>query len=63
MAKQSERRARLYHLRPDTIQKLNALAVLYGGHNVAVESAIAATYEAAGTALKKMKVKRVKVPA
>ena len=63
MAKQSERRARLYHLRPDTIKKLDALAVLYGGHNVAVESAIAATYEAAGDALRKMKVRRVKVPA
>jgi hypothetical protein len=63
MAKQSERRARLYHLSPSTIKKLNVLAVLYGGHNVAVESAIAATYEAAGNALKKMKVKRIKVPA
>ena len=64
MAKQQlERRARLYHLSPTSIKKLNALAVLYGGHNIAVESAIAATYEAAGTALKKMKVKRVKAPA
>ena len=63
MPKQLERRARLYHLSPDTIKKLNALAVLYGGHNIAVESAISATYEAAGTALKKMKVKRVKLPA
>ena len=63
MAKQSERRARLYHLRPDTIKKLDTLAVLFGGHNIAVESAIAATYEAAGSALKKMKVKRVKLPA
>ncbi|HWH40009.1 MAG TPA: hypothetical protein VNU21_09235 [Usitatibacter sp.] len=63
MAKQAERRARLYHLRPDTIKKLDALAVLFGGHNIAVESAISATYEAAGNALKKMKVKRVKVPA
>jgi hypothetical protein len=63
MAKQLERRARLYHLHLNTIKKLDALAVLYGGHNVAVESAIAATYEAAGDALKKMKVRRVKVPA
>ena len=62
MAKQPERRARLYHLRADIIRKLDTLAVLYGGHNIAVESAIAATYEAAGAALKKMKVKRVKVP-
>lgn len=63
MAKQPERRARLYHLRADTIRKLDTLAVLYGGHNIAVESAIAATYEAAGDALKKMKLKRVKLPA
>jgi hypothetical protein len=63
MSKKLERRARLYHLHPDTIKKLDTLAVLYGGHNVAVESAIAATYEAAGTALKKMKVKKVKAPA
>lgn len=63
MPKQSERRARLYHLRADTIRKLDTLAVLYGGHNIAVESAIAATYEAAGDALKKMKLKRVKLPA
>jgi hypothetical protein len=63
MSKLSERRARLYHLRPDTIKMLDTLAVLYGGHNIAVESAIAATYEAAGDALKKMRVKKVKAPA
>jgi hypothetical protein len=63
MAKQAERRARLYHLRADTIKKLDALAVLYGGHNIAVESAIAATYEATSDALKKMKVKKIKLPA
>lgn len=63
MAKKTERRARLYHLSSDTIKMLDTLAVLYGGHNVAVESAIAATYEAAGDALKKMKVKKVKTPA
>ncbi len=61
MAKTAERRARLYHLRADTIKKLDTLAVLYGGHNIAVENAIAATYEAAGDALKKMKLKRIKV--
>jgi hypothetical protein len=63
MPKQTERRARLYHLRPDTIRKLDTLAVLYGGHNVAVESAIAATYQAAADALKKMKVRKLKTPA
>ncbi|HET9652347.1 MAG TPA: hypothetical protein VFP36_09155 [Usitatibacter sp.] len=63
MPKQQERRARLYHLSANTIKKLDTLAVLYGGHNVAVESAISATYEAAGDALKKMKLKRIKSPA
>ena len=63
MAKLPERRARLYHLHPQTIKKLDTLAVLYGGHNIAVESAIAATYDAAASALKKMKLKKVKASA
>jgi len=54
----SRKQARLYHLDRQTIQKLDALAVLCGGHGAAVTYAIDATYEAAGTALKKIKIKR-----
>jgi hypothetical protein len=53
----SKKQARLYHLDRETIQKLDALAVLCGGHGAAVTYAIDATYEAAGAALRKMKVK------
>jgi len=53
----SRKQARLYHLDRDTIQKLDALAVLCGGHGAAVTYAIGATYQAAGAALKKMKVR------
>lgn len=53
----SKKQARLYHLDRETIQKLDALAVLCGGHGAAVTYAIDATYQAAGTALKKIKVK------
>jgi len=56
-ARNSKKQARLYHLDRETIQKLDALAVLCGGHGAAVTYAIDATYQAAGTALKKMKVK------
>ncbi len=56
-ARSSKRQARLYHLDRATIQKLDALAVLCGGHGAAVTYAIDATYQAAGAALKKIKVK------
>ncbi|MGE5095208.1 MAG: hypothetical protein ACM3SO_08710 [Betaproteobacteria bacterium] len=52
-----KKQARLYHLDRHTIQKLDALAVLCGGHGAAVTYAIDATYEAAGAALKKLKVR------
>lgn len=56
-SRSSKKQARLYHLDRETIQKLDALAVLCGGHGAAVTYAIDATYQAAGTALKKIKVK------
>jgi hypothetical protein len=56
-ARSGKKQARLYHLDSNTIQKLDALAVLCGGHGAAVTYAIDATYEAAGAALKKLKVK------
>ena len=56
-ARSSKRQARLYHLDRETIQKLDALAVLCGGHGAAVTYAIDATYQAAGAALKKLKVR------
>ena len=56
-ARSSKKQARLYHLDRETIQKLDALAVLCGGHGAAVTYAIDATYQAAGVALKNLKVK------
>ena len=56
-ARSSKKQARLYHLDRQTIQKLDALAVLCGGHGAAVTYAIDATYQAAGVALKKIKVR------
>lgn len=56
-ARITKKQARLYHLDRDTIQKLDALAVLCGGHGAAVSYAIDATYQAAGVALKKLKVR------
>ena len=56
-ARNGKKQARLYHLDRQTIQKLDALAVLCGGHGAAVTYAIDATYEAAGAALKKLKVR------
>ena len=56
-ARSLKKQARLYHLDRQTIQKLDALAVLCGGHGAAVTYAIDATYEAAGAALKNLKVK------
>ncbi|HET7547319.1 MAG TPA: hypothetical protein VFJ86_06090 [Usitatibacter sp.] len=56
-SRNAKKQARLYHLDPQTIQKLDALAVLCGGHGAAVTYAIDATYQAAGAALKKMKVR------
>jgi hypothetical protein len=56
-ARNGKKQARLYHLDRETIQKLDALAVLCGGHGAAVTYAIDATYQAAGAALKKMKVR------
>lgn len=52
-----KKQARLYHLDHETIQKLDALAVLCGGHGAAVSYAIHATYQAAGEALRKLKVR------
>jgi hypothetical protein len=56
-SRNSKKQARLYHLDQQTIQKLDALAVLCGGHGAAVTYAIDATYQAASAALKKMKVR------
>lgn len=56
-ARSGKKQARLYHLDRQTIQKLDALAVLCGGHGAAVAYAIDATYQAAGAALKNLKVK------
>lgn len=56
-SRNSKKQARLYHLDQQTIHKLDALAVLCGGHGAAVTYAIDATYEAAGSALKKLKVR------
>lgn len=56
-SRNTKKQARLYHLNSQTIKKLDALAVLCGGHGAAVTYAIDATYEAAGAALRKLKVR------
>jgi hypothetical protein len=53
----SAKKARLYHLSERTIKQIDVLAVLYGGKEAAVANAINATYEAAGNALRRLKVR------
>ena len=51
------RKARLYHLTEYTIKQIEILAALYGGKEAAVAGAVDATYQAAGVALRRLKVR------
>jgi hypothetical protein len=55
----SAKKARLYHFSDRTIRQLDALGALCGSKERAVAYAIDATYQAAGAALRKLKVKRI----
>jgi hypothetical protein len=58
--KSQVKKARLYHLSPRTIKQIDALAGIFGGKEAAIAGCVEATYRAAGEALAKLKVRKIR---